>query len=1663
MLLSARDDEALRTYAGRIADAVEADPRITVAGVARALATRTRVARRAAVVADSRAQLINRLRALANGEHPEGASIGDAAESPKVAFLYPGQGAQRVGMISGVLDRFAPAREAMEEADRACEGITAMPISHYLYPERRSAQVEAEAASSELTDTQHCQPALLAVGASLTRALEACGVTPDVVAGHSVGEFSAAVAGGVLDVADGVRWAALRGKAMSALGGDTGAMVAIVAARAEVEELLVEGAQIANVNHPRQMVVSGSSEAVEQVARASEARGWKTVRLAVSHGFHSSVFDTLDLDAVVDGLTLRDPQVPIASCIDAAPYADAAAARSVFRRHATSPVLFDGTVRQCQELGVDIYLQVSAGGPLRSFVRGSLAEGNAAVLSIASKHDDDGGRSFLHGLGELFVRGVDVDPRAVTAPSPVASLPPELLPKQRYWLISERTKALKLAGIEPKAARASEPPARAAAAAEEPAVEPAPAKAAAATISDVVFGAVARASAYPLDALRASMTLTDDLGFDSMMMADLAEELRKAIPGLPGIPQELLINTPTIADLIAFCENPGASAQGPEDDDAPLSRYTPVWRATPALEVEWSWAGQRVTVVGRDREAAGPVCDAIAAEGAEAALWLGEGDAPSGATDVLVYVCGGPSLPPLNAVLAGEAPRPDLAREFIAALDAQARAGSRPSVAVVHRDDAVWAQALVGAAKALSREWTESRVKAVELAHPLTVDRVLPVLAAELGGSDRTVHVRYAAGDRFVEGAEKVSQVVEPWAPTPDDTVLITGGTRGIGLALARQLVEKGARVVLVGRRAPSADVEAWMASTGGRAHAVAADVTDAAALDAACAPHGPFTAFVHAAGVLADGALASVDPATGALARAVKVDGWINGLRVCGASLRRSLVIGSWAGRFGSRHQAHYAAANAMVAGLAAQQELASPSACSEFGPWTDSEMAATIPEAVRASMRSEGVDFVGPNAGMAALLEDLGAGGGVVIRGRRVPSTSRRASAHQRFDADAHGFLRDHAIDGHPVLPLASATDLVAHAAALSAPYAVRDLTLYQGVVVDEPVALQVDVDGKDVSVRSGDVVHYRAVVEPCALPEDVPAALEGGSAPEGLTLRAFYDDVTFHGPLLQGIESIDGIGEDFVRGTLRVGTPRAWMPETSREAWDVDPLVLDSAMQLSAYVAWTRFGRAGTPVGIDELVVLGPLPTDRVRADVHFGDSEDDRFRADIVIRTLEGEPRIVARGVTAQLRVAEGTAEEEEAPSFEVKPEWVNPAEFPGYKDLQLRKAMVEGLGLQNPYFDMHQGTARNTSLVEGREVINFSSYNYLGLSGDERIIEDVHQAMHQYGTSVSASRIASGERPFHRELELGLAEAIGVEDAVVMPSGHATNVTTVGHLMGPNDLCLHDELIHDSCLQGIKLSGAARRSFRHEDVAHADEQLRELRGHYEKVLILKEGVYSMDGDISDIPEFIALKKKYGCMLMVDEAHSFGTIGPRGFGIADHFDIDPLDVDVWMGTMSKSLASMGGWIAGRKELVEFLKYTTPGFVFAAGMTPTLGQSALSALRLMHEEVWRVEKLQHNARFFYEALNERGINTGVAKGMSPVIPAITGDSMHALLLAQALLDDGINAKPIIFPAVANDAARLRFFLSTLHTEQELTFTADKIQSHLARIRAEHGMPGA
>lgn len=384
--------------------------------------------------------------------------------------------------------------------------------------------------------------------------------------------------------------------------------------------------------------------------------------------------------------------------------------------------------------------------------------------------------------------------------------------------------------------------------------------------------------------------------------------------------------------------------------------------------------------------------------------------------------------------------------------------------------------------------------------------------------------------------------------------------------------------------------------------------------------------------------------------------------------------------------------------------------------------------------------------------------------------------------------------------------------------------------------------------------------------------------------------------------------------------------------------------------------------------------------------------------------------------------------------------------PVYQQMQLVKEGAAKLGIADPYFRAHDGVAGATTRIDGREYLNFSSYNYLGFCGDPAVDAAAKRAIDTYGTSVSASRLVSGERPLHRDLERALADAYGVDDCIAFISGHATNVSTIGHLFGARDLIVHDAFVHNSVLMGVQLSGAKRMAFPHNDWNALDELLRTHRRHFERVLVVIEGVYSMDGDYPELPQFSRVRRRHRAFLMVDEAHSFGVMGPRGLGIRDHFGMGPDAADIWMGTLSKTLASCGGFIAGESALVEHLKLAAPGFLYSVGMAPPVAAAALAALERLREEPARVAALQARGRFFLDRARTAGIDVGQSRGFA-VVPAITGSSIRAGRLADALFQRGINVQPIVYPAVPENSARLRFFMSAMHTEEQLGRAVDEL----------------
>jgi 8-amino-7-oxononanoate synthase len=391
--------------------------------------------------------------------------------------------------------------------------------------------------------------------------------------------------------------------------------------------------------------------------------------------------------------------------------------------------------------------------------------------------------------------------------------------------------------------------------------------------------------------------------------------------------------------------------------------------------------------------------------------------------------------------------------------------------------------------------------------------------------------------------------------------------------------------------------------------------------------------------------------------------------------------------------------------------------------------------------------------------------------------------------------------------------------------------------------------------------------------------------------------------------------------------------------------------------------------------------------------------------------------------------------------------------PAYRQIQQLLDSLPGLGVGNPYFRPRENVGTNKTLIGGSDYIHYSGYNYLGLSGHPAVTQAAKAAIDLYGTSVSASRVVSGEIPLHSELERELATMLRVDDCLVFNSGYGTNVSTIGYLCGSNDLLIHDALIHNSMLTGCILSGGQRLSFPHNDSQALDRLLALHRHNYDRAIVLVEGVYSMDGDIANLPKIIEVKRRHNCMLMVDEAHSLGILGESGFGIGEHFGINRSDVDIWMGTLSKSLASCGGYIGGSAELIKYLKYTAPGFVYSAGLSPPDTAAALAAVKILQAEPERAAAVRERAALFVRLAKKRGLNTGTAQG-SAVVPVILGDSMKALLLADALFKDGINVHAIMHPAVEHAAARLRFFFTSLHTEAEVRQTVEALASNLQRI---------
>lgn len=347
--------------------------------------------------------------------------------------------------------------------------------------------------------------------------------------------------------------------------------------------------------------------------------------------------------------------------------------------------------------------------------------------------------------------------------------------------------------------------------------------------------------------------------------------------------------------------------------------------------------------------------------------------------------------------------------------------------------------------------------------------------------------------------------------------------------------------------------------------------------------------------------------------------------------------------------------------------------------------------------------------------------------------------------------------------------------------------------------------------------------------------------------------------------------------------------------------------------------------------------------------------------------------------------------------------------------------------------------REDALRDGRRFVSFANYDYLGLAAHPKVKAAALAALQKLGIGALASRLVGGERSLHHNLEIGLAKFLGVEAALALVSGYLTNVTTISHILGSHDALFIDELSHNSIVSGAKATVAETIVFQHNDLDHLDFLLREKRANYRNALIVAEGLYSMDGDIADLPRLVELKENRHAWLLIDEAHSIGVLGKNGRGLWEQTGVDPQQVDLIIGTLSKTLGSCGGFVAGKAEVIRWLRYTLPGFVYSVGLSPVIAAAAETALQLIQEESWRTERLRSNAALFMNLAHDGGLDTGPAIGRG-VVPILFADSYETLSASSYLMNNGYYVPPIIQIGVPKDQPRLRFFISALHSEEDI-----------------------
>jgi len=373
--------------------------------------------------------------------------------------------------------------------------------------------------------------------------------------------------------------------------------------------------------------------------------------------------------------------------------------------------------------------------------------------------------------------------------------------------------------------------------------------------------------------------------------------------------------------------------------------------------------------------------------------------------------------------------------------------------------------------------------------------------------------------------------------------------------------------------------------------------------------------------------------------------------------------------------------------------------------------------------------------------------------------------------------------------------------------------------------------------------------------------------------------------------------------------------------------------------------------------------------------------------------------------------------------------------------------------ENDFYFIHpevQGVRAGRACVQGRgEMIMLGSYSYLGLQGHPRIDEAACKAIEKYGTGCHGSRLVSGTLPLHLELESELAAFKRTESAIVFNSGYSANVCTITALVGRNDYVFCDKLNHASIVDGCLMSGGNHRRFNHNDVAHLRRQLAEVPPNKNKLVVV-DAVFSMDGDIVDLPNLSEVCREYDALLMVDEAHAIGVIGKSGRGSDEHFGLESDAADLWMGTLSKAIPSSGGYVATSRAITEVLKNRGRGFIFSGALSPASAAAALEGLRVMQDETWRVKLLHENSERFRAKIQHHGLNT--LNSSTAIIPIVIGDTNLVYRNAQYCQRKGIFVQAIPHPVVPRGKERIRCSITTDHTNEDLDYCAETI-GHAAK----------